>query len=323
MRKEKTMKNFLALAAALLSMTAMLASCSSHGGGSDGGGEIYGGGLGYTGGGSGATPAGGTVRAVYTSYDRAGGYLNVEGGQYRTCTLTGNSNGGTITLSDGIKDDLTGTYGSASAPSGGTALAAAASVELRIEGCWSVSFSGADRNYSYSVFVTDELLSIRCSGRDGMTALITAGAAVSAEHASDMTGGGIAPGSAEDIFNGTKWTNAGSGVLSDSYLFKFEDGTVYRFGDDDHPYAYPYGPYTVRRTGDGYKVCFGFYEAGGTPAGGSSGIWQLAYFSLTLGGPGATEGDCVIEVSLTYSGASPFGDYYGSFDYSRLYKLAR
>ncbi|MBP5157830.1 MAG: hypothetical protein ILP18_08175, partial [Treponema sp.] len=112
------------------------------------------------------TTTGGTTQAVYTSYDSAGGYFNVEGGQYRTCTLTGNSQGGTITLSDGILADLTGTYGtpdSTSARDTPGALAAASNGELRIEGCWSVTFNGASTSYSYSILVNRELISIRCT----------------------------------------------------------------------------------------------------------------------------------------------------------------
>ncbi|MBP5465181.1 MAG: hypothetical protein J6Y13_08450, partial [Treponema sp.] len=88
--------------------------------------------------------------SVHDSYDSTGGYLNVEGGQYQTCTLTGNSTGGTITLSNGTQANLTGTYGTTGNSSGRAgntvSLAASGSTEIKIEGCWTITFNGIN-NY--------------------------------------------------------------------------------------------------------------------------------------------------------------------------------
>ena len=127
-------KTILLMVSTILSAAAILSSCSSHGGSKDGGGAIYtgGGSPGASGGSGGSSSSGGgTTTAMYTSYDSAGGYLNVEGGQYRTCMLVGNSTGGTITLSDGIRDDLTGTYGTLDSSSGLSAVVLSAAFPAR------------------------------------------------------------------------------------------------------------------------------------------------------------------------------------------------
>lgn len=303
---------------------ALLSSCShgGSGGGSDGA-TYYGGGLSGSGGSSSGT-GGGTTTATYVSYDQAGGYLNIDGGKYQTCILRGNSEGGTITLTDGIKDELTGTYGSASGS--GTALAASAvslaatvSTEIRIEGCWTVTFGGLSRSYSYSVLVTRNLISIRCTGSDGTKGLFTAGAAVSADRADTLAGGNVVPGSADDPFNGTRW----GGSLNSLSLFKFVNGTFYRNSRQWEAC----GPYTVSRTGDGYKVCFFFLEqaASGSNSSRNWDHWSLAYLTLTTTGAGATEADYGTEVTTTYSGSGNAVN--GTYDYAQqngtLYKVTQ
>lgn len=314
----------LALLAAVAMTAALFASCDYWGKdwyetGDSENAPLNGSGVSGSSGNSG-TPAAstaGTTQAVYTSYDSAGGYFNVGGGQYRTCTLVGNSQGGTITLSNGVLADLTGTYGNPDGTSGSSpvALAAAAeSGEIRIEGCWTVTFNGANRSYSYSVLVTKNLISIRCTGSDGTKALFTAGAAVSADHADAVAGGSVVPGSADDPFNGTRWGSTPSNNIG---LFKFENGTFYRY--TGHYEAF--GPYTVKRTGDGYKVCFGFLEqsASGSNSNGSWDYWNLGYHTLTIRDAGATEAKYVVEVTLTYSGSGNAVN--GTYDYSADYSI--
>lgn len=81
---------------------------------------------------------------VFSSRDAQANYINVDGGHYQTATLNGNSTGGSITLSNGTKTDLTGTYGT-------VALAAVGSTASSIEGTWNVSFSGVSGSYRITV----------------------------------------------------------------------------------------------------------------------------------------------------------------------------
>ncbi len=277
------------MAAAVLSAAVLLASCRHAGGGGGGGGAVYTPSSGSSGGGSGSAAS---TTATYTSYDSAGGYFNVNGGQYRTCTLTGNSTGGTITLSNGVAPNLTGSYGT---PNGSVSLAAAPNVELKIEGCFTVTFNGVSHSYSYSVLITRELISIRGTGSNGTKVLYTAGAAVSSDSAAAATGSGIAPGSAGDPFNGTGWSinanETGAG-------FRFENGAVTPLGlYANSPAPYFSGPYTVSRTGDGYKVCFGFQEQSisGSYTGGTYNFFSLAYYTFTISDASTEEVQLAVE----------------------------
>ncbi len=111
---------------------------------------------------SGSSASGQTATIAYKSSDSRGGYINVEGGQYKTCTLSGNSRGGTITLSDGVLANLTGTYGT---PDSTVALAAADSSV--IEGSWSVTFQGITTTYSYSISVTNGHFAMKRTSSNG------------------------------------------------------------------------------------------------------------------------------------------------------------
>ena len=276
------------MAAAVLSAALLLASCR-HAGGGGGGGAVYTPSSGSSGGG---TEAAASTTATYTSYDSAGGYFNVNGGQYRTCTLTGNSTGGTITLSNGVSPNLTGSYGT---PNGSVSLTAAPNVELKIEGCFTVTFNGVSSSYSYSVLITRELISLRCVGSNGTKILYTAGAAVSSDSAAAATGNGIAPGSTGDPFNGTRWS---SYSINDEYPCLFKDGGVYRYtsvyknGAYEDEYQYWYS-YIVVKTSDGYKLCYDIKES--TLENMSGSAWAVVFWSLTVPDASAVEGQKRLE----------------------------
>ena len=243
----------------------------------------------------------GTTQAVYTSYDSAGGYFNVEGGQYRTCTLTGNSQGGTITLSDGVLADLTGTYGTPSSSADGSpvalaaassgdasvALAAESSVKLKIEGSWAVSFSGRTIRCSYSILVTNGMFALRESSENGTTRIYVGGNAAGGD-ASGWLGSYVASGSAVDPVNGTKWYS--DSYSSHPYLFK--DGGFYEHSSDGK-YEYS-SPYIVGRTSSGYKIFYnireysGEYNIEGYIA---SSAWIMHSECFTISSSSATEGD--------------------------------
>ncbi|MCR5622177.1 MAG: hypothetical protein K6G18_10015 [Treponema sp.] len=112
---------------------------------------------------SSSTPAT-TGRVAFTSSDSQNGYINVNGGQYRTCTLAGNSIGGTITLSNGTAADLTGTYG--------TVALAAASNGVTIEGSWPVTFAGVSG--SFALAVTGSGFTLSWTKPDGSVQTFTA-----------------------------------------------------------------------------------------------------------------------------------------------------
>lgn len=265
----------------------LCASCSSHGGGKNSGGPTYAGG--------GSSPSAGseTTTASYTSYDSAGGYLNVEGGHYQTCTLTGNSTGGTITLSNGTQANLTGTYGtpgSSSGRAGNTvSLAASDSMEIKIEGCWTITFNGVTTSGTYSLFATAGFISIRHTASNGSTIIVTAGAATDSTHAPAGEGVSIAPGSASDPFAGTEW-----GPISGTVFWYFENGAAYN-GPKGNPNTTYFGPYTVSQTSEGYKICFNFGELNVNNTAIQYQAWAIGFCSITIQNENATEGSWYTE----------------------------
>lgn len=268
--------------------TTLLASCSHGGSGS---------GAAYTGGGSSGgsgSPSGtgsGTTTATYVSYDQAGGYLNIDGGKYQTCILSGNSEGGTITLTDGIKDDLTGTYGVPASGSGGMALAASAvslassiSVDIRIEGTWDVTVhaSGTSSGISFTLFAAYGMITLKTTDHNGNTGKFTAGTATDIGNNPDSDGTPIIPGSAEDPFNGTDWGQRTALVG----IYRFENGSVYTSIGNFY-----ICPYLVRRTSEGYKVCFNFAETNfeGNSNGTHYRQWSFGFNTFTIASMSATE----------------------------------
>lgn len=282
MRLERKWTRFMTAAAAAV---LLFASCSSHGGGKNSGGPTYAVG--------GNSPSAGaeTTTATYTSYDSAGGYLNIEGGHYQTCTLTGNSTGGTITLSNGTQANLTGTYGTPGGSTGraGNAVSLAAdSIEIKIEGCWTITFNGATTSYTYSLFATVGFLSIQCIASNGSKLIVTAGAATDSTHAPAGEGVSIAPGSVSDPFAGTAW-----GITSDGYeQWYFENGAAYSGRRGNGSYL---GPYTVSQTSEGYKLCFGFAELSINNTEIQYQAWAIGSQTITIQSAGAAEGSWYTE----------------------------
>ncbi len=277
------------MAAAVLSAALLLASCRHAGGGGGGGGAVYTPSSGSSGGG---TEAAASTTATYTSYDSAGGYFNVNGGQYRTCTLTGNSTGGTITLSNGTGEDLSGTYGTP--PSSTVSLAASVNVEVRIEGVWVVSLyaSGSVSGCTFTMFVTSGFLTFKWTDRNGNECSCTGGAATNLSSNPDSDGTPISPGSAEDPFNGTEWDFSLGRTTNPAY--RFDNGTCYCLG------SY-FGPYLVRRTSEGYKVCFNFVEIDyGTIR--NANPWAYAFMTFTISSTDAIEPNDRIQTETFYIG---------------------
>ncbi|MCR5621762.1 MAG: hypothetical protein K6G18_07880 [Treponema sp.] len=299
------LRKLITLMAMAVSMAAMLASCDYwdedwyKGGKSESTAVAGSSGSSGSSSGSGETAATeATTTVVYTSYDSRNGYLNIDGGQYQTCTLTGNSQGGTITLSDGIKADLTGSY----VAMGSTANAAANPVALSmieisgsiIEGNFTVTFFGGI--LTSKVLVTKDFLIAKSVASDGATFVYALGKA--ARNYEGAGGGtGIVPGSAEDPVNGTKWKYIGS------LYYAFTDGYL-----NNGP-----GPYTVSKTDDGYKICWGFWDNSmGDVA------WLTVHYELMIDNFNATEGS----FKFVASGWDNIqGSWNNIVDYSPLYKI--
>lgn len=309
------MKRFKAYSLILAAI--MLASCSSHGGGSDSDGTIYaGGGLPGSGGGS-SSSDGATTTVSYTSYDSRNGYLNIDGGQYQTCTLTGNSQSGTITLSDGIKSDLMGSY----VAMGNTANAATNLVALSsmievsgsiIEGCFTVSFRNSA--CTCTVLVTKDFSIIKSSSGVHGIELCTGIAARSYDGTGEETG--IAPGSAEDPVNGTKWTHHSK--VDPEYFRRViageTSGMVSFLGfENGYDNVSSESPYTISKIGNGYKICYSFWSMSN-----SLGEWSSIVYYLTIPDAGATE----CSQYVTKSGYDSInGAYTDTIDQGTWYKI--
>ncbi len=286
-------RKFVSLMSVTVSLVAMFASCdywnedwyksgnsenvplsSSSGTGGSSGGN----------GGSSSSSAEGTTTVSYTSYDSLGDYLNIDGGQYRTCTLTGNSTGGMIVLSDGIKADLTGSYvamGGGTRNSGSSLSLAATEIGgipnvipsgILIEGSFTVTFSSGITCY---IIVDKDFIIEKDISSSGQTVFHVAGkAARDYDSAGDVTS--IVPGSAEDPVNGTAWA-----IRSYSRPdHRFDGGYVKNLTGDK-----TFGPYTVSKTDEGYKICWGFWSMT-EPI---FGYWHSLYYNFTIADANTTE----------------------------------
>ena len=192
--------------------------------------------------GSGSSSVAGRQQLVYTSTDSRNGYFTVNGGEYRTCTVSGNSSGGTVTFSNGTAPDLTGSFGQeVVAKALPVALSAAFVGDAIVQGRgWTLTFQ-YPMSCTYTAFVCDCFICIKEVSENGIETMFMVG---------DSTG--IVPGSADDPFSGNQY-----------YGFYFENGVIY-YGDigskRSHNNEFPVYEYIVKRADDGYKALFCFFS---------------------------------------------------------------
>ena len=185
----------------------------------------------------------GKQKQVYTSADSRNGYFNVNGGEYRTCTVYGDSNGGTVTFSDGTSTDLTGSFGQeVAAKAMPVALSAMFVGDGIVKGRgWTLTFQYPINN-TYTMFFGDCFICIKEVSENGIEKMFMGG-----------DGTGILPGSADDPFSGNQF-----------YGYYFENGIVYigDYGTNLLNTDCPIYEYIVKNTDDGYKAlfCFSSYQ---------------------------------------------------------------
>lgn len=235
--------------------------------------------------GSGSSSVAGRQQLVYTSTDSRNGYFNVNGGEYRTCTVSGDSNGGTVTFSNGTAPDLTGSLGQeVVAKAIPVALSAAFVGDGIIQGRgWTITFQ-YPISCTYTAFICGWFICIKEVSENGIETMFMGG---------DSTG--IVPGSADDPFSGNQY-----------YGFYFENGIIY-YGDigskRSHNNEFPIYEYIVKETDDGYKAlfCFSSYRY-------ESGISLMQNAALLLRSKDTDEALYYAEIYSVVDGKVSFGD---------------
>ncbi len=235
--------------------------------------------------GSGSSSVAGRQQLVYTSTDSRNGYFNVNGGEYRTCTVSGDSNGGTVTFSNGTSPDLTGSFGQeVAAKAIPVALSAAFVGDGIIQGRgWTITFQ-YPICCTYTAFIGNCFICIKEVSENGIEKMFMGG-----------DGTVIVPGSADDPFSGNQY-----------YAFYFENGVVY-YGDigskRSHNNEFPIYEYIVKETDDGYKAlfCFSSYRY-------ESGFSLMQNAVLLLRSKDADEALYYAEIYSVVDGKVSFGD---------------
>ena len=310
-----------------LSLSILLISC---GGGGGGGGGSSGVGGGNSNGSNGTNSAQNYVQ-TYTSTDAANGYFNINGGQYQTITFSGSQQGGTVTLTDGIGAELSGTYGeetfsrsSANQTNAAYAVQSRAAGSNQLKGYFWVRFNDLAIGYGYtwSVMIVDHTIVIRGQALDGSVM----------HYAGTSNGTSITPGSAEDPFNGTSWAFV-VGTIREPYI-GFENGEITGpYVDRSNLYDIDYNAenatysriynrqnnYMVCRTSAGYKayiMVFEISEAYSTNV--NYTMWGTGWWTFTIENENATTGIFGVEA---YTHTNISGDAQGGASALNLEKI--
>ncbi len=232
-----------------------------------------------------------TQRAVYTSTDSDNGYFNINNGQYRTCTLEGTETEGTITFSDGIAEDLTGTFKSANS----------SRAAFNWNGVFTITFKlEILKNRTWTVTISKDIdtLSIKGTSSDGRECSIFCGHKLESN---------IIPGTEQDPVNGTEWK------LNEYWHFKFENGR-YTEGSSNSS-----KPYSITKTGNAYNIILSYSTIANTNIANSGLSYTLdTYYILRLKDKDSIEAEYLgmavsqysIDTPLNRTTEASFGIYY-------------